>query len=79
MSKSSHPDQFFLVQINSLQHPYGDHRLIRELLCGSFVGIFSGPAFALRKDAKHLVSISKPLLDYNSGRPFRHLPKSDDA
>jgi len=36
--ESSHPDQFFPNQINSLSRLPFDHCLLRECLCGSFAG-----------------------------------------
>ena len=36
--KSSHPDQYFPLQINSLQRPLVGHCLIAGPVCGSFLG-----------------------------------------
>jgi len=37
--KSSHPDQFFLIQIKLLANPLPDPCLLREFLCGKIAGI----------------------------------------
>ena len=65
--ESSHPDQFFPIKINPLQRPQVGHCLLREPLCGSFAGIFSGPAFAQPNVAKQMSHLAQPLPEYSSG------------
>ncbi len=60
------PRPTFPLKINSLQQRQLARRLFVGLGCGSFVGTFSGPAFALLKYAKQLSHLSKPLSEYGS-------------
>lgn len=66
---SSHPDQVFLIQINLLQSNLPGYCLLRESLCGSFTGFFSGPAVARIIVAKQLSQLVKPLSEYGRCLP----------
>ena len=66
---SSHPDQYFLIQINPLQRPQVGHCFLRELLCGSFAGILLGPAIPPTNNAKQLSQLARPLSEYGSSSP----------
>ncbi len=70
-SPSSHPDQFFSFQINSLLCPLVGHCLFAGPVCGSFGGVFLGPTFTSLKDVKQLIQVSKPLSEYSRGREFK--------